>query len=75
MASKSVLRCHSRTLQIRLEYGVGVGCTQTDRESGIEHGVDVYAPEVFADEGQTGLTSEVVGEFLDEEFGHGDLHF
>ena len=51
------------------------GRTQTDGESGIDHGVDVDAPKVFADEGQTGLTSEVVGEFLVEEFGHGDLHF
>lgn len=50
------------------------GRTQAKEKSGIEHGVDVDAPETFTDQGQTGLTAEVVGEFFDEEFDHGDLH-
>jgi hypothetical protein len=54
--------------------GAVTGRIQTDGESGIDHGVDVDAPEVFANQGQTGLTAKVVGEFLDEEFGHGDIH-
>jgi hypothetical protein len=54
---------------------VAVGDASAHWESGINEGVQVDALEVFADQGQTRLAAQVVGQLLDHKVAHLRLRF
>lgn len=59
--------------QVRFEDGA-VDYARAHRKNRIELGIDIYELEILADKCQTGVGTEVVGQFFDNEFGHVRAH-
>jgi hypothetical protein len=47
---------------------------RSDREGRVHQGVEVDALQILANQCQTGLVAQVVGQWFDDEIGHGLLH-
>ena len=52
-----------------------VGNTGANRKSRIDHGIDIDALEIFADQCQPGVGAEVVGQFFDNKVGQLEFTF
>ena len=53
---------------------VAVGRARANGKLRIKQGIDVGAPEVFADKSQSGVGAEVVGQLFDNKVGHVRVH-
>jgi len=68
-----VVLAQTQQAQVGLE-DVAIGHTRANWVSRIDQGIDLDRLEILADKGQTGVRAEVVGQFLDNEVGHGTSH-
>ena len=53
---------------------VAVGDAGAHRECRIDQGVDIDALEIFANECQASMRTQIVGQFFDNEVGHACVH-
>lgn len=65
----------TQTQQCEMAFeNLAVGNPRAHRKLRIDQRIDVNAFEVFADERQSGMGAEVVGQFLDNKIGHVGAH-
>ncbi len=64
-----VILAQTQQGQVALEDGA-VGNARANRKSRIDHGIDIDALEILADQSQPGVGTEVVGQFFDNKVGH-----
>ena len=65
-----IILAQAQQAKVALE-DVAVGNAAAHRADRVYHGVEVDALEVFADQGQTSVLTQIVGQLFDDEIRHG----
>jgi len=71
--SIKVILAQTQQAQVGLEHIAG-GDACPDRKGGIEQGVDLGGLQILANQGQTGVRTELVGKLFDNKVGHGRVY-